>query len=120
LTTPRDSSTGIEDKQTNDILFGAEDRAAVDRRDETSLEVVHSLDDAVKWCERRGEESAFVIGGAQIYAIALPVADEMLITHVDMPGIDGDAFFPEWNVGEWRDAGVADETFPTARRYVRR
>lgn len=38
----------------------------------------------------------FVIGGAQLYAQALPLADELVMTEVDA-NYDGDTFFPEWD-----------------------
>jgi dihydrofolate reductase len=37
----------------------------------------------------------FVIGGAQLYAQALPRADELMLTEIDRE-FDGDAHFPEW------------------------
>lgn len=114
------SASHPPDDRANTVLFGVEEKAAVDGRNESSLRIVHSLDEAIDNCKQVGEAFAFVIGGAQIYSLAMPVADEMLITHVDMPGIDGDAFFPEWDADEWRDADVADESFALARRYVRR
>jgi dihydrofolate reductase len=41
---------------------------------------------------------AFVIGGAEIFAQALPLADALLITEVDAE-LDADTFFPAWNRG---------------------
>ena len=38
----------------------------------------------------------FVIGGAQLYALALPLADELLLTEVDAD-LEGDTFFPDWD-----------------------
>ncbi len=60
-------------------------------------EVVHSLDEALALCG--AVERAFVIGGAQLYAEALPRADELWLTEVQAE-VDGDAHFPAW-----RDAG---------------
>ena len=37
----------------------------------------------------------FVIGGAQVYAEALPRADELVLTEIDAV-FDADAFFPDW------------------------
>jgi dihydrofolate reductase len=68
----------------------------------TTLDVVHSLDDAIELCRRRCEDTAFVIGGAQIYEQALPIADEMIVTMIDRPGLTGDAYFPQWNPAEWQ------------------
>ena len=42
------------------------------------------------------EEHVFVIGGAQIYAAALPHADELVLTEIDAD-IAGDTFFPDWD-----------------------
>ena len=39
-------------------------------------------------------ERVFVIGGAEIYAEALPLADELLLTEID-DDVEGDTFFPE-------------------------
>ncbi|MCA0310491.1 MAG: dihydrofolate reductase [Proteobacteria bacterium] len=56
-----------------------------------------SLREALQQCEN--SEQVWVIGGAQIYAQALPLADELVVTEIDAD-IDGDAFAPaigpEW------------------------
>ena len=44
----------------------------------------------------RDVDRVFVIGGAEIYAAALPFADELVLTEVDLE-VDGDTFFPEWD-----------------------
>lgn len=36
-----------------------------------------------------------VIGGGELYALALPLADELLLTEIDAD-LDGDVFFPTW------------------------
>ena len=53
--------------------------------------ILHSLDEAVK---RYADEEAFVIGGATIYKLALPLADKLYLTLIDKD-FEGDAFFPE-------------------------
>ena len=42
----------------------------------------------------------FVLGGAEIYRLALPETDEMVITHVPLE-VEGDTGFPQWNPDEW-------------------
>ncbi|MBS0436968.1 MAG: dihydrofolate reductase [Proteobacteria bacterium] len=37
----------------------------------------------------------FVIGGAELYALALPQADELVLTEIEAE-LDGDVFFPDW------------------------
>ena len=42
-----------------------------------------------------------VIGGGEIYALTLPLADVLHLTHVDTEAESADAFFPEWDDGGW-------------------
>jgi len=42
------------------------------------------------------EPKVFVMGGGELYALALPRADTLLLTEVDAD-LEGDTFFPEWN-----------------------
>jgi dihydrofolate reductase len=53
-----------------------------------------SLADALRRLD--GSERVFVIGGAELYAAALPLADELELTEVDVE-VEGDAFFPDWD-----------------------
>jgi dihydrofolate reductase len=56
-------------------------------------EVVRTLDEALARVADR--ERVFVIGGAQIYALALPIADELALTEIERD-FDGDTTFPDW------------------------
>lgn len=64
-----------------------------------------SLDQALLLCA--AEPRVFVIGGAQLYAEALHVADELIITEIDRM-IEGDAFFPEINMNDWHQTKCED------------
>lgn len=57
-------------------------------------EVVNGLQDALALCAQEAE--IIIMGGAQIYAEALPLATDLRITEVDLV-VDGDAFFPVVN-----------------------
>lgn len=57
-------------------------------------QVVTSLDAAFSLAAEA--PTIFVIGGAQIYAAALPIADALELTEVDA-AVDGDAFFPSFD-----------------------
>lgn len=58
-----------------------------------------------------GPGECYVIGGAEIYRLALPFADQLELTWVDYSGT-GDAWFPEWNVSRFSETARAD--FPAA------
>ncbi len=47
-------------------------------------------------------ESIFVIGGAEVYASALPLAQRLELTTVHQV-IDGDAFFPAFDTTTWKE-----------------
>jgi dihydrofolate reductase len=47
------------------------------------------------------DERPFVIGGGEIYALALPQAGRMYVTWVEA-AIDGDTRFPAWDPAQWR------------------
>jgi dihydrofolate reductase len=62
--------------------------------------VAHSLKEAISLCGADNE--VFVVGGAEIYAQALPLADKLYLTEIQKDVI-GDAEFPEFNLSEWRE-----------------
>jgi dihydrofolate reductase len=62
--------------------------------------IAASLDDALKLIET-DPGPAFVIGGAVLYAAALPRADVLHITELD-DAVDGDVLFPPFNRSQWR------------------
>lgn len=60
----------------------------------TGATVVGDLAAAIAACPDSAR--IFIIGGAQIYALALPRADRLMLTEVNAH-IDGDAFFPAFD-----------------------
>lgn len=56
-------------------------------------EVVRDLADALQ--RSQGAERLFVIGGEQVFALALPQADELVLTEIER-AFDGDTVFPPW------------------------
>ncbi|MFN3712182.1 MAG: dihydrofolate reductase [Alcanivoracaceae bacterium] len=73
--------------------------------------VVASLAEARRLAESialiDGVDETVVIGGAQIYAEALPQADILYITEVHAD-VAGDTFFPEYDRSQWIEAGRED------------
>jgi len=61
-------------------------------------EVVSSLEDAQRLCVN--VEQVFLIGGAQLYAEALPSADRLIVTEIDAD-VEGDAHFPAVDRSTW-------------------
>ncbi len=63
-------------------------------------DVAGSLDAALS--RLQDAPKVFVMGGAQLYALALPRADEMVLTEIDTD-LDGDVFFPAWDRSQWAE-----------------
>lgn len=77
---------------------------------------VHSLKEALENC--KAFEHAWVIGGAQLYALALPLASSIVVTQLHQP-FDGDAYAPElgkeWIISK-KEAGLPDS--PIAHEFI--
>jgi dihydrofolate reductase len=84
------------------------------------VELVHSLDAALAATGEGGE--LMVIGGGEVYALALPRATRLLLTQVDTVVADADAFFPPWDAADWRvvarEAHAADARHAFAFEFV--
>ena len=63
-------------------------------------EAVHDFQAALQACA--GEREAMIIGGAQIYAAALPFATDLRLTEIALNPA-GDTRFPEFSRNEWRE-----------------
>jgi dihydrofolate reductase len=88
------------------------------------MEIAHSLDEALTLVENGGggwDGEVFIIGGAQLYAEAIDIADKLYITRIDNEVLDADAFFPEFGP-EWTETSKrensADESNPHAFAFI--
>ena len=82
---------------------------------------VDSVESALALSEHFGDE-VFIIGGASIYEQALPLADELHISHMDWSG-EADTFFPTIDQSLWNVRTISKHTgdLPwTYRKYTRR
>lgn len=65
------------------------------------VDVATSIEEAIELAKTDRIDEAFVIGGEQIYRLALPLADRIYLTRVHTVIEGGEAFFPEFNETEW-------------------
>ena len=82
-----------------------------------------NLDEALSACQ---DGECMIVGGAEIYAIALPLASHMELTHVHAEYPDADSHFPKIDLAEWditsEREGIDEEQELryTFRSYIRR
>jgi len=78
--------------------------------------VVHSLEEALKQAEREAPDEIAVIGGAEIYRLALPRADRIHLTEVHTE-VAGDATLPSFDPALWRETAREDHVTADGLRY---
>jgi len=102
-------------------LHGRRNIVITRREPPPGVDGVASLAAALDLCRTRKESIAFVIGGAMVFADALPLVDELIVTWIDLPGLTGETYFPDWNREGWLE-GESSLISPTARvvHYLRR
>lgn len=83
-------------------------------------DTVASLDAAVDAARADGAPELMVIGGAQVYALALERADRLLVTRIEQR-YQGDTFFPALDWNDWdntREQTVPASTGQPAYRFM--
>ena len=75
-----------------------------------------SLDDAL--ARAAPAKTAFVIGGGELYALALPRADELVLTEIDTAFADADTFFPAFDRMRFVEAARETRTAADGMRYA--
>lgn len=77
-------------------------------------ETADSLQTALQVCADADE--IIIMGGAQIYTQALPLASDLRITEVDL-NVGGDAFFPEYSAQEWQETARENHVSENGTAY---
>ena len=83
----------------------------------TGMKAVGSLGDALQIADGEGSELC-VIGGGEVYALALPIATHMHLTHVQAEVDAADAFFPAFAANQWRIEGSEVHAADAAHAYA--
>ena len=85
-----------------------------------NTEAYKSLEEALSHCAP--EETVYIIGGASVYAKALPLADRLNLTWIDDTPEHADTYFPEIPENDWKEVGSerhpADESHAHAFRFT--
>ncbi len=78
--------------------------------------VVHSLPAAIAACA--DDEQTFIVGGADIYAQSLQLADTLYITEIQQD-VEGDAHFPAFDKTMWKETAreVRSQETPQPLNY---
>lgn len=75
----------------------------VTRNDALKIEgciMAHSLEEAIKACA--GDDEIFIVGGAELYALAMPLVDTIYLTEINRD-VAGDTYFLEFDKTQWQE-----------------
>ncbi|MBB3103472.1 dihydrofolate reductase [Azomonas macrocytogenes] len=73
-----------------------------------------ALDRAGQWAREQGASEIMLIGGAQLFAEALPLAGRLYLTRVALAP-EGDVFFPDWNQAAWQRVSCVEHVAEEGR-----
>ncbi len=78
--------------------------------------IAHSLPEAIAACA--GDEQIYIVGGAEIYTQAMPLADTLYITEIQQD-VEGDAHFPDFDKSQWLEVSrdIHTQEFPEPLEY---
>lgn len=84
--------------------------------DDAGLQRADSLPAALRISEKTGAADVWVIGGAQIYAEAEPLAQRVIVTEIAQD-FEGDAVAPVFDAGAWRETARASHVATNGLPY---
>nr|AIA10490.1 dihydrofolate reductase [uncultured bacterium] len=77
--------------------------------------VLHNIPEALLVANKNAEQECFIIGGSDIYKLAMPHTNRLYLTEIQAT-IEGDTFFPEFNKKEWHE--VSRKHHPADERHA--
>lgn len=80
--------------------------------------VAHSIEEGIALAKKAdGADEICIIGGGEIYKLALPYADKIELTRIHHAFEGGDAFFPEFDLAEWELTEAVHHPVDERHRY---
>lgn len=100
-------------KRTNIVITRDLSRIPAAYKDQ-GVVIVDSLEMAINEAQQVEESEIFIIGGAEIYTLALPLATTLYLTEIQ-ENYEGDTYFPQFDKNEWQE--VARRHHPVDERH---
>lgn len=96
-------------KRTNIVITRQQNFSA------PGCKVMHAIEPALDLARKNAESECFIIGGAEIYRLAMPYTTRLYMTEIDAL-IDGDTFFPEFDPSDWKE--ISRQQHPADQRHA--
>jgi dihydrofolate reductase len=79
-------------------------------------QVVHSLAQALEISRKANQQEVFIIGGAEIYTLSLPLAHRLYLTEIKAE-VTGDTIFPNINKNDWKELSRKSHAIDTKHPF---
>ena len=79
--------------------------------------VLHAIEPALELARKNSETECFIIGGADIYRLAMPFTTRLYLTRIDAI-IEGDTYFPEIDEKDWVEVSRNHHPADDRHRYA--
>ena len=79
--------------------------------------VLHDVKSGLEIARKSGEKECFIIGGAEIYKLAMPDTNRLYLTEIAAT-IEGDTFFPQINKKEWKEVARKHHAADDRHQYA--
>ena len=80
-------------------------------------EVAASIEEAIDLAQTDEDEEIFVIGGGEIYKLALPLADRVYLTRIHTEA-EGDVYFSDLPADEWEEVSSEEHAADDRHEYA--
>lgn len=64
--------------------------------------VLHNMEKAIELARKAGETELFIVGGGEIYKMAMPFTDRIYLTRIHTE-VEGDTFYPDPDKKVWEE-----------------
>lgn len=79
--------------------------------------VLHAVEPAIEIARKNSETECFIIGGAEIYRLAMPYTTRMYLTEIDAT-VAGDTYFPSFDKKDWVEISRKHHPADPRHRYA--
>lgn len=79
--------------------------------------VFHAVEPALELARTNAEDECFIIGGAEIYALAMPHTTRLYLTEIDAH-VEGDTYFPKVDLSKWKEVSRTHHAADARHAYA--
>lgn len=79
-------------------------------------EVFHKIEDAIEFAKKAEEDELFIVGGEEIYNLAMPLTDRIYLTRIHTK-VEGDTYYPALDYSTWKEISKSEHKKDTKNPF---